>query len=165
MENLITQTTQWKTIEGFENYEVSNDGQIRNGSKLKTPFNHEGYLRMSFYKKKKQKCFLIHRLVAIAFLPKEEGKEFVNHKDGDKTNNNVTNLEWCTNMENVQHAYNLGLKKRSYTITKKEKIKLNDFDIELIRSGKLKINQLSKIYHRHRVTIRKIINFETYKVN
>lgn len=53
--------------------------------------------------------FLVHRLVALKFLDSVEGKPYVNHIDGDKCNNDVTNLEWCTHSHNVKHAYDTGL--------------------------------------------------------
>ncbi|GES79854.1 putative HNH endonuclease [Rhizophagus clarus] len=54
--------------------------------------------------------YFVHRLVALAFCPKEEGKEYVNHIDGNTTNNNASNLEWCTLKENNQHTVRLGLR-------------------------------------------------------
>ncbi|CAB4400677.1 unnamed protein product [Rhizophagus irregularis] len=62
------------------------------------------------YRKVAREGYLVHRLVALAFCPKEEGKEYVNHIDGNPTNNNASNLEWCTQKENTQHAVRLGLR-------------------------------------------------------
>lgn len=57
----------------------------------------------------KQKDFLVHRMIAIAFIPNPDNKKYVNHIDGNKLNNAVPNLEWCTHTENVRHAYATGL--------------------------------------------------------
>ncbi|CAG8707928.1 5199_t:CDS:1 [Ambispora leptoticha] len=61
------------------------------------------------YRKVARKGYLVHRLVALAFCPKEEEKEYVNHIDSNPTNNNASNLEWCTQKEIMQHAVHLGL--------------------------------------------------------
>lgn len=103
----------WKPIKGYENeYLVSNLGQVKsldrirkNGlkkGKVLKPIRHSnGYLRVHL----NRKDYFIHRLVAQAFIENPLNKEYVNHIDGDKTNNNVTNLEWTTPSENMHHAY------------------------------------------------------------
>ena len=69
------------------------------------PYSHyKGYLRVDLSNKDGKKHFKVHRLVAQAFIPNEEGKPQVNHKDGNKHNNSITNLEWVTNRENCDHA-------------------------------------------------------------
>lgn len=98
----------WKPIEGYEGlYEVSNLGTIKNLKKnsIKMPYiTKQGYFRIELWKNNKGKKYFVHRLVAEAFLPKIEGKTQVNHIDECKTNNNVKNLEWCTNLENHRHG-------------------------------------------------------------
>lgn len=71
----------------------------------------KGYLGVRLYKNNEGKTIKIHRLVAEHFIPKEEGKEQVNHIDGNKENNKVENLEWCNQKENMQHSYKIGLRK------------------------------------------------------
>lgn len=107
----------WKSIEGWENrYEVSNLGNVRN-SKTKTlkiaNSSNSGYLRLNFYNGSNIKRFSVHRLVAEAFIPNSENKLDVNHKDGNKQNNHVDNLEWVTRSENLKHAYKHELRKPS----------------------------------------------------
>ena len=75
------------------------------------PRLNTGYERVGLRKKGVQKGHYVHRLVAEAFLTPEPGRPFVNHKDGNKANNNLENLEWCTQSENQIHAYQLGLQK------------------------------------------------------
>lgn len=112
----------WKPIAGYEGlYEVSNTGRVRklrfinnraNKEKvfdIKPKNNGTGYLKVFLYKGGKARQMLVHRLVADAFLDKQDGKGFVNHKDGNKHNNNADNLEWCTRSENMKHAYMKGL--------------------------------------------------------
>lgn len=71
--------------------------------------NNRGYLSVVVRKR----THMLHRLVAQAFIPKPQGKDFVNHKDGNKLNNHVDNLEWCTIAENNQHARDTGLHRQS----------------------------------------------------
>ena len=98
----------WKRIENWERYEVSNLGRIRNaetGKEIKTRSDKEGYRLVTFSINNVQSTKKVHRLVAAAFIPNDENKPQVNHKDGNRANNNAENLEWCTSSENHLHAY------------------------------------------------------------
>ena len=96
----------WKDIPGYEGlYQVSNLGNVKSlkfGKEriLKSIKRKDNYLHVYLYKDGKQKNFLVHRLVAEVFIPKIEGKEFVDHIDGNRSNNVYTNLRYCTNKEN-----------------------------------------------------------------
>lgn len=97
------------------NYSVSDLGEIRkdtNGYIMK-PYIQNGYAHVTLQINKKPKRFNIHRLVAIAFIPNSENKPYVNHIDGNKSNNCVKNLEWVTAAENAQHAVRTGLRQPS----------------------------------------------------
>lgn len=96
-------------IKGFENYLIDENGTIINKNtsciKIGTSNNiGKGYLYVDLYKNGKRKRFYIHRLVAETFIPNPENKPYINHIDGNPKNNNVGNLEWCTPLENVEHA-------------------------------------------------------------
>ena len=94
-------------IEGFENYEVSNLGKVRNiksGIMLKPWFTKDGYLRHCLYKHNKRKNLLLHRIIATAFIDNPEEKPQINHIDENKLNNDLSNLEWCTERENAIHG-------------------------------------------------------------
>jgi hypothetical protein len=96
-----------------DRYEVSNLGRVRNvktGKYLKGELHSKGYLRVQLYgEDRKNKRYFVHRLVGLAFIPNPDNKPQVNHKDGNKQNNEVTNLEWATVQENGQHASDTGL--------------------------------------------------------
>ena len=97
----------WKDIKGFDNYEVSTEGQVRNittGHILKPRDNGRGYLEVGLHINKKRTHKYIHRLVAEAFIPNPNNKPEVNHIDEDKTNNSVNNLEWLTHKENNNYG-------------------------------------------------------------
>lgn len=103
---------QWKEIQGYNGrYFISSNGQIKNKyGKILKPWIRNGYYTIGLMVNKKRTNYYIHRLVAEYFLSNpDKQKNFVNHLDGDKLNNNVSNLEWCTRQENAQHAYETGL--------------------------------------------------------
>ena len=107
----------WRPIEGYEGlYEVSNTGLIRSldrfvgnrnrikGKILSIKIEKNGYCSVALSKYGKMKRYLVHRLVAQEFIPNTEGLPQVNHKDEDKTNNRVENLEWCDNYYNLMYG-------------------------------------------------------------
>lgn len=120
---------EWKKIkDADERYEVSNTGKIRSinykNSGLVKDLNpakdKKGYLRTSILMKNgRYKTIKVHREVAKAFIPNPYDLPQVNHKDGNKENNNVENLEWITNIDNAHHAIEHGLFKNSFLATKK----------------------------------------------
>lgn len=121
----------WKDIKGYEGYyQVSNLGNVRsldrvqtfnNGSKLckrivygKTISNYIGkcgYVRVRLARGGKKKTTLLHRLIALHFIPNPDNKKEVNHINGVKSDYSISNLEWMTHKENIQHAHDNGLAK------------------------------------------------------
>lgn len=117
----------WRDVVGYEGiYEVSNTGLIRtNANKttsnkiyavrrwkqriLKQKVSKDKTCRVTLWRGGQEKTWLVHRLVAFAFLPTIPGKEYINHKDGSRLNNHVDNLEWCDHKENNNHAFDTGL--------------------------------------------------------
>lgn len=108
---LNTEQEIWKPLVEFEDlYEVSSFGRVSNYRKiLAIQTLPKGYKYICLKINQRQHNRLIHRLVAEAFIENPEGKPEVNHKDGDKSNNSVSNLEWCTSSENKRHALDTGL--------------------------------------------------------
>ena len=100
----------WRDIEGYEGlYQVSDFGEVRSlkygKTKLLKPKKEtNGYLRVGFYKDSKQKWYLVHRLVATAFIENPDNLPEVNHIDEDKTNNVVANIEYCDHKRNCNHG-------------------------------------------------------------
>lgn len=101
----------WKPIVGYEAlYEISSAGRVRrtDGRILKPWRTRNGYIHATLCRDKAKKHVLIHRLVATAFIEKPQGKDVVNHKNCNPSDNRVENLEWVTQSENVKYAYDLG---------------------------------------------------------
>lgn len=95
----------WKEVIGSNGkYQVSNEGQVRSLTSLLSSYKRSGYLCVTMTIEKKRKPQYVHRLVAEAFLPNPEGLPFVNHKDEDKLNPHVDNLEWCTHEYNMDYS-------------------------------------------------------------
>lgn len=90
---------------------VSKEGVVKkDGKEIRQRKNSQGYMRVCIYKNGKRSRLFVHRLVAKAFIPNPGNKREVNHKDGNALNNHAYNLEWVTPSENIQHAYDTGLR-------------------------------------------------------
>lgn len=128
----------WKDIKGYEGlYQVSNFGRVRSLN-----YNHTntirilvcsvaswGYLNVTLHKNGKQKVFLVHRLVAEAFIPNPNGYKEINHKDEDKTNNLVENLEWCDRFFNINYGNRTELVKNKLTNRKDKSKPVFQYDL------------------------------------
>lgn len=167
----MNQKEVWKDIEKYKgNYQVSNLGRVKSlkygKSRILKLEEVKGYLRVSLCCNNKINRFQVHRLVSYHFIPNNENKPCVNHKDGDKSNNNVNNLEWCSYSENELHSY-----------TKLGKInhnrKLNKYAILDIRKNAVKgvfpfnkirgnINLFINKYNVDRKTVLNVLNNKYY---
>ena len=97
----------WRLISGYDNYEISSHGRVRNNKSciIKKPtLEDNGYLRTCLYKDGKNKSYLVHRLVAFAFLNRNEGVNEVDHIDHNRSNNIINNLRWTTKSVNQRNA-------------------------------------------------------------
>lgn len=118
----------WKDIKDFPNYQISNFGRVKSKGRYRKVgiknvnkvyrkefiingyINKKGYRQVTLYdKNRKPKTMRVHRLVALHFIINSDNLSQVNHIDGNKLNNNVSNLEWISNYENIQHAIKTGL--------------------------------------------------------
>lgn len=137
----------WKSIKETNNYEVSNKGNVRRklkkGYKLLKPFeDKDGYLKVCLCENNKRIYRFVHRLVGIEFIENKYNKPTINHKDGNKKNNNIENLEWATIKEQNNHALKSGLRNMKNDGCSKE---VEQYDLE----GKLiKTYQSANEAHR-----------------
>ena len=122
----------WKEIKNYENYQVSDCGRIRSNLRSKNKENYkemklqnkDGYKIIQLNNANSKTMFRVHRLVAEAFIEKIEGKDIINHIDGNKSNNLVSNLEWCTSSENNKHAFDTKLRENKKTYTTEDEIEI-----------------------------------------
>ena len=159
----------WKKIDGYpDKIEVSNLGNVKSNDKLLKFDICSGYCRVHFSHKGINYKELVHRLIAKAFIPNPDNKLQVNHIDGNKKNNNVNNLEWCTAGENIKHAYKTNL--RSAKGENNTQAKLSEEQIKEIRSLYVKGKHcefnsrgLAKKYNVNPKTILDIVNKKNWK--
>jgi len=163
----------WKDIKGYEDkYRISNLGRVMslknkfgNRELILRQYTSNGYCHFTMCKDSKLKMSRTHQIVAQTFIENPDNKPYVNHIDGDKRNNFVENLEWCTAKENVIHAYKLGLT----SMNKGEDhylAKLTERDvleIKKYKGSKIKYKDISKIYGVNKNTIGSIIKGKTWK--
>ena len=174
---------EWRAIKGYEGlYEVSNFGRIKALTRrvdsgkchrtfeehiLKSALDPKGYYRCALSVNGRSKTFKVHRLVAEAFLENPDNKAQVNHIDGIKTNNHVSNLEWCTRTENMRHSWLIGLRRANGEYNSASKLTYND--VCYIRSHYIPRDPeygtvaLGKKFGVHRKTISRIITGKYWK--
>lgn len=115
----------WRSISGFEQYFISNTGQVKGiAVKILKPSISKGYYNVHLYKNGIKKQITIHLLVATTFIGNKPLGLTINHKDGNKLNNNLSNLEYVTQKQNNAHAWALGLIKSKSSLTQHQIIHL-----------------------------------------
>ena len=154
-----------------EDYLVYSDGRIysvRNDIFLKPCINNRNYLTVRLYVNKKRVQVSVHRLVGIAFLePSPNDKPDINHKDGDKRNNDISNLEWTNDSENGKHAYKIGLKDVRKLQGEQSSSAILDnntvLEIRKLRAAGWKLRELSDRYGIHVGHISKVASGKSWK--
>ncbi|UUV46572.1 HNH endonuclease [Bacillus phage vB_BanS-Thrax3] len=175
----------WKSLANLvhlgEVYEVSNLGRIRSidrefinavgrkrfyKGKIVKPFiDKDGYENIALSFKGVKKKYKVHRLVAIAFIPNFENKSEVNHKDGDKKNNRIDNLEWSTGLENTNHAIECGLSKNKgedsslAKLTEKDVIRLR----ETYANGNYSYKEIGEMFNISTMQAYRIVKKQRWK--
>jgi hypothetical protein len=147
-------------------YFVSDCGKVYSGKgngslRLLSQTNRNEYVKVAIFNNKERTDVNVHRLVAELYIPNPEDKRTVNHKDGDKTNNHVSNLEWATDSENQKHSYKeLGHKGNGLkTFTYDEFVSV----VELLKSGTSQA-QVARMYGLTRTAINYIVKRKSYQL-
>lgn len=160
----------WIDIKGYEGiYQVSSYGNVRSlkydKCRILKPFNCGGYYNVDLCKNCVEDYRRIHRLVAEAFIENDDknNKTYINHIDGNKHNNHISNLEWCTASYNTKHAYDTGLAPRHAT----EQNQPYQIRIKEIVSNKeyFSIRECVRQLKINRDTIRRSLDLNTYVKN
>lgn len=161
----------WCPVVGYEStYEVSNCGQVRRstggqgcraGRIMKPIVDQFGYIRVRLHQDGVGKMFRIHRLVALAFVGNPGNYPEINHKDGIKSNNTSSNLEWCNRSHNVQHAFDTGLKKPSrgnVRVSEEQVLEIR----KLYREGHAQ-RSLARKFGIGKTTVAHIVNYDYWR--
>ena len=156
-------TAEYKYIKGFPQYVIYTDGRVLNIKTKKFLKQHNdscGYKHVTLYRgtKRSRKTFKVHRLVADAFIPNPNNLQEVNHKDENKANNNVWNLEWCTRKYNFEYSAYQHIDAKKCALSFKEALLLP----ELINRG-CSIKLAALLFKTSHITIRKIVAGKRYK--
>jgi HNH endonuclease/NUMOD4 motif len=163
----------WKSLKGIvecgDNYEISNLGNVRNATTKKLLsfwYDKDGYSRVTIQLMGKRKNYGVHRLVALAFLPNIDNKPTVNHNDANKKNNNVSNLEWATHQEQVDHLDDNNLrsmpKGEDWYNSKLTEEKVREI-FSLYKSGKLSQQKIADLYGVSKGAIQGIVYRTSWK--
>lgn len=157
-----------RTVFGFDReYVVSGCGRVfslqRKGAwlsrELVPQINHNGYEKVTLTKEGKRKYAFVHRIVAENFIENDLDKKTVNHKDGNKRNNTVENLEWATHSENRQHAIDNNLGKIAKGSDMSKVLKEEDvLEIVSLRKKGMKYKDIAMLFNRPKSTIQSILN-------
>lgn len=159
----------WKDIKGQEGrYLISNIGRVKTFVQacksnkdgiLKNGVDTGGYFIIKLYTNGKGTTTKIHRLVAETFIENPNNLPQVNHKDGNKQNNNVDNLEWCTPLENAKHSWDIGLSKK-YFGEQTSQAKFTEKQILEIRNKfpNQRVKDLAKEYGMSTTNVSDIVN-------
>ncbi len=164
----------WKPVSGYEGcYEVSSLGRVRSltrhvnhvngtcpkyGKILSQSPNTKGYLLVGLCVEGEQKTKTVHKLVALAFLVNPDDLPEVNHKDGNKSNNSDSNLEWSSGEDNIKHATRNGLRAKGKSLPS---TKLSESDIPIIRLRIANGESFSKIGKSYGINHKAIIAIHT----
>ena len=162
-----------KGIRGFEGrYTISNLGIVRSlltGKVMKQNITKFGYARINLRKEgtREYKSFFIHRLVASHFLPNPEHYPEINHKDNDRLNNVVTNLEWCSKEYNIWYSYRYGKASRKGLKNPNAKLDLDDVDAikALAKTMRFTHREIAKMFRVSSTTIDFIVKGITWSDN
>ena len=158
---------EWRDIPEYEGYYQANDkGEIRNcnrGSSMTSHIHRTGYYQVTLTKDKVRKNWKLHRIVALTFIPNPENKPCVNHKNGDKSDNTISNLEWCTYKENNDHAVSnsLWVARRGEEVGKLTEEEVLDIR-EKYATGDYTQKSLGEEYGIHQGHITKIVNLKSW---
>lgn len=162
----------WRAIPGYEGrYCVSDLGNVMSMDFLGTGLpglmkgteNHSGYLTLELSLRGKKKRFHIPRLVMLAFIGPRPPNAQINHIDGDKKNNKLSNLEYCSRSENIRHAYSIGLMQVGEDHSKAKLTSTAVIEIRRLHAGGSSANALGRQFGITGATVRQIVSGRTWR--